>query len=48
MIKINISNLSWDVSEKLQNKIIDNLRLESILWIEDYAKEISKRAQKKK
>lgn len=46
-IKINISNLSWDVSEKLQNKIIDNLRLESILWIEDYAKEISKKSSKK-
>lgn len=46
-IKINISNLSWEVSEKLQNKIIDNLRLESILWIEDYAKEISKKSSKK-
>ncbi|RXJ97155.1 SIMPL domain-containing protein [Arcobacter sp. AHV-9/2010] len=46
-IKINISNLSWEVSEKLQNKTIDNLRLESILWIEDYAKEISKKSSKK-
>ena len=46
-IKINISNLSWEVSEKLQNKIIDNLRLESILWIEDYAKEISKKSSKR-
>lgn len=46
-IKINISNLSWEVSEKLQNKIINNLRLESILWIEDYAKEISKKSSKK-
>ncbi len=40
-IKLNISNVSWVISEKLYSKSLDKLRLDSILWIEKYSKELS-------
>ncbi|WP_198304335.1 SIMPL domain-containing protein [Arcobacter vandammei] len=46
-LKLNIGNLSWELSNKLQTTITDELRLESLLWIEDYSKELSKKIVKK-
>ena len=46
-IKLNISNLSWELSNTLQNKITDELRLETLIWIEEYTKELSNKLVKK-
>ena len=46
-IKINISNLSWEISENLQNKSIDELRVDVLLWIGNYTKELSNKIGKK-
>ena len=46
-LKLNISNLSWEISNKLQTKVTDELRLETLIWIEDYAKELSSKITKK-
>lgn len=46
-LKLNISNLSWELSNKLQNKVIDELRLESLIWVENYARELSQKVSKK-
>ena len=46
-IKINISNLSWEIGENLQNKNIDELRVEVLLWIGNYTKELSNKIGKK-
>jgi len=46
-VKLNISNISWKISDELQNEKFDDLRLESIKWIETYAKELSLNLQKK-
>ncbi|PRM98878.1 SIMPL domain-containing protein [Aliarcobacter cryaerophilus] len=46
-IKVNISNLSWDISENLQNKNIDELRIDVLLWIGNYTKELSNKIGKK-
>ena len=39
-VKLNISNVSWKISDELQNKSYDELRLESITWLESYSKKI--------
>lgn len=46
-VKLNISNVSWNISEDLQNKSFDNLRFESITWIENYANILSSKLSKK-
>ena len=46
-VKLNISNVSWRMGEELQNKNYDDLRLESITWIESYAKSLSNQISKK-
>ncbi|AXK47928.1 SIMPL domain-containing protein [Aliarcobacter trophiarum LMG 25534] len=46
-LKLNVSNLSWELSNKLQYKMIDELRLEALIWIENYAKELSAQISKK-
>ena len=46
-IKVNISNLSWEISENLQNKSIDELRVDVLLWIGNYTKELSNKIGKK-
>ena len=46
-IKVNISNLSWEISENLQNKNIDELRIDVLLWIGNYTKELSNKIGKK-
>ncbi len=46
-LKLNISNLSWELSNKLQTKVTDELRFETLIWIEDYAKELSNKITKK-
>jgi len=45
-IKLDIVNLSWEISEILQTKNIDELRLEALKWIEDYSKELSIKTSK--
>jgi predicted secreted protein len=44
--KLNISNVSWKVSDELRNKSFDELRLETIVWIEDYTNGLSKKVGK--
>lgn len=46
-VKINISNLSWEISSKLQTKIEDELKLEAINWIESYSKDLSAKIVRK-
>lgn len=46
-LKLDISNLAWEISEELQNQSYDDLRLESLIWIETYAKELSSKIAKK-
>lgn len=46
-IKLSISNVSWKISDELQNKSFDELRLESINWIESYANILSSKLSKK-
>jgi len=38
---VSLNNLSWRVKEDSYNVILDLLRLESIVWAEDYAKALS-------
>ena len=45
-VKLNISNVSWNISDDLQNKSFDALRLESINWVESYAKSLSSQVSK--
>lgn len=40
-VKLNISNISWNTSDDLQNKSFDDLRLEAINWIDSYSKSLS-------
>ncbi len=46
-LKLDIGNLSWEISNILQNKTIDELRLESLFWVENYAKELSSKVAKR-
>ena len=46
-VKLNISNVSWKISDEVQNNSYDDLRLESITWIETYANTISVKLSKK-
>ena len=46
-VKLNISNVSWKISDELQNKSYDDLRLESITWIETYANSLTSKLSKK-
>ena len=39
--KLNISNVAWNISDDLQNKSFDDLRLDAIHWIEAYSKSLS-------
>ena len=45
-VKLNISNVSWKISDELQNKSYDELRLESITWLESYSKTLSAKLSK--
>ena len=45
-VKLNISNISWNISDNLQNKSFDELRLEAINWIDTYAKTLSSQVSK--
>jgi len=40
-IKLNIDNLHWKVSKVLQDKSIEELRLEALIWIDKYSKNLS-------
>lgn len=40
-VKLNISNVAWNISDDLQNKSFDALRFEAITWIDSYAKTLS-------
>ena len=46
-VNINISNVSWKSSEQLQSKSYDDLRLETINWIENYANSLSAQVSKR-
>ena len=46
-VKLNISNVAWNISDDLQNKSFDDLRLESIMWIESYSNTLSAKLSKK-
>ncbi|MCK5111438.1 MAG: SIMPL domain-containing protein [Arcobacteraceae bacterium] len=41
-IKLNISNTTWNVSQKLHEDSLDNLRHEAITWVTFYAANLSK------
>jgi uncharacterized protein YggE len=41
-IKLSISSISWQVSKKQQEFIMDKLKLSSIKWAESYAKKLSR------
>ncbi len=41
-IKINISNTTWNISQKLYEDNLDSLRIEAITWITFYASNLSK------
>ena len=45
-VKLNISNVSWKISDELQNKSYDELRLDSIIWIQSYANDLSSKLSK--
>ena len=45
-VKLNISNVAWKISDNLQNKSYDELRLESITWLESYSKVLTKKLLK--
>ena len=45
-VKLNIANISWNISDNLQNKSFDELRLEAINWIDNYAKTLSSQVSK--
>ena len=40
-VKLNISNVAWNISDDLENKSFDALRFEAISWIDSYAKTLS-------
>ena len=40
-VKLNIPNVAWNISDDLQNKSFDDLRLDAIHWIEAYSKSLS-------
>ncbi|MGA1940034.1 SIMPL domain-containing protein [Arcobacter sp. YIC-310] len=40
-VKVNISNLSWKISENLYEKSVDLLRIEVITWANKYSKNLS-------
>ncbi len=42
-ISVTVSGLNWIVSQNKKDKVIDELRLESIIWSKKYASEISKK-----
>jgi len=46
-IKLNIDNLYWKVSKILQNKSIEELRLEALIWIDKYSKALSNEISRK-
>ena len=46
-VKLSISNVSWKISDELQNRSFDELRFESINWIENYANILSSKLSKK-
>lgn len=46
-IELRVSNLSWEVSPILRDSTLNDLRLESIIWVEDYAKSLNDKVSKK-
>ncbi len=42
-VKLEVSNVTWEVSQKLYNENTNDLRLKTILWANDYAKKLSKK-----
>jgi len=46
-IKLNIDNLHWKVSKVLQDKSIEELRLEALIWIDKYSKNLSNEISRK-
>jgi predicted secreted protein len=45
-VKLNISNVAWNISDDLQNKSFEGLRFEAITWIDSYAKILSGQVSK--
>lgn len=46
-IELRVSNLSWQVSAQLRDSTLNELRLESLLWVQNYAKSLSEKISKK-
>ncbi len=42
-ISVSVSGLNWIVSQNKKDEVIDELRLESIMWSKKYASEISQK-----
>jgi predicted secreted protein len=47
-VKLSISNIHWEVSKEKFEESLDNLRMVSINWIENYSKNLNKNCQIKK
>ena len=47
-LKLNINNTTWKVSDELQQKSLDNLRLKAIKWISSYANKLDRSCTIKK
>lgn len=45
-VKLNISNINWEISEELYDLSFEDLRFEAIKWASEYAKELSKKISK--
>ncbi len=47
-IKINISNTTWNISQKLYEDTLDSLRLDAITWIKFYSSNLSTQCRVKR
>lgn len=45
-IKLNISNVTWQIGDELYNKSVDDLRFDIISWIENYSNVLSRKISK--
>lgn len=46
-VKLNISNITWEISDVKESKSFDNLRLEAIKWVNTYSSTLSKKLHTK-
>lgn len=45
-VKLNISNINWEIGEELYNKSLDDLRFEVVSWVNSYAVDLSSKLGK--